>query len=224
MATLFLDTSGPCSTVAVMRSGMLKGASALLGRPAAQVHNQIRSVLACTGIVLSAVREIVVVTGPGSWTGLNIGVTAAKTLAQIQGVPVIPVSSLDTLVAGRKWREGSVCALLGAGRGRAYRAWYRTDATGDIRLRPCDADAVPVPILEKEVLQAKGLPLLVEYGNGTTARAMQEAHCVHAHAFRLMPEAMALAAAHVSPVQGQELLELAPAYMQRSMAERDATP
>ena len=220
MATLFLDTSGACSTVAVMRGRELLGASAIRGRPAARLHDQIRTTLREAGVALSELESIGIVVGPGSWTGLNIGVTAAKTLAQVLGICVLPISSLDALVAGFRWTGGRVCALLSAGRSRVYRAWYGTCSSGAIVLADQDPAVVTVEALEQEISLQDGLQLLVEYGHvvGPTLYAP----CALKHSQRLSPEDMAAAAASVAPLSSDEALTLTPTYMQSSLAERDA--
>jgi tRNA threonylcarbamoyladenosine biosynthesis protein TsaB len=67
---------------------------------------------------------IVVVHGPGSFTGVRVGVSAAKGLSEAGGVPVIAVSQLALLAAKAGEVEGSVCAVLDAGRGEFYCGIY----------------------------------------------------------------------------------------------------
>ena len=100
MRTLIIDTSGPFTTVLVAEESSLSTASILHGRPAEHLHEQIQTSLSCLHIEPSDLDRIAVVVGPGSWTGLNIGVTAAKTLAQVLEIPLSPIRTLDALVAG----------------------------------------------------------------------------------------------------------------------------
>ena len=119
MRTLLLDTSGPFTTVLVAEESSLSTASILQGRPAEHLHEQIQTSLSCLHIKPSDLDRIAVVVGPGSWTGLNIGVTAAKTLAQVLEIPLSPIRTLDALVTGH---SKPAWALMNAGRGQCYYA------------------------------------------------------------------------------------------------------
>ncbi len=220
MFSLLIDTSGPYSTVAVAQDAVVSGMSAILGRPAEKVHSQIKATLRATGIALSSLDSVTIVTGPGSWTGLNIGVTAAKTLAQVLRVDVLPISSLDALVAGRTWRYSRLCAVLSAGRGRVYRAWYDTDRGGTAQSGHHDAEVLTAEALEAELAQADGSALLIEYGK-TVGSTLKYCSGI-VQVLRLSPEAMIAAAAHALPLGPEEAITLTPAYMQASLAERDA--
>ena len=219
MLTLLLDTSGPFTTSALMRSDDMLAISALRGRPAALMHDQIRVMMHSTGVALSELSRIVIVIGPGSWTGLNIGVTAAKTLAQVLHLKVLPISSLDALAASHPWNSGPVCALLSAGRSRVYRTWYAASSNGRICLTGQKTAVIPVATLDEEAASSSGSPLLVEYGCkvGPTITA----RCTQAYAQRLEAEAMARVASQTEPLSSAEVRKLTPAYLQMTLAERD---
>ncbi|SFP30121.1 tRNA (adenosine(37)-N6)-threonylcarbamoyltransferase complex dimerization subunit type 1 TsaB [Salibacterium halotolerans] len=63
--------------------------------------------------------------GPGSYTGVRIGVTTAKTMAWSLGIPVYGISSLMQLAAGGTWFPGLICPFADARRGRVYTGLYR---------------------------------------------------------------------------------------------------
>jgi len=75
------------------------------------------------GVGLHALSGIVVVAGPGSFTGIRIGISAVKGLAEGLRLPVIPVSRLELLV--RKAAGGNAVAVLGAGRSEFFVGIYR---------------------------------------------------------------------------------------------------
>jgi len=86
----------------------------------------LREVLEEASVELHALSAIAVVHGPGSFTGVRIGVAAAKALAEATGLPLIAVSRLQMLAA--RGGKGTVHALLDAGRGDVYVGTYRDGA------------------------------------------------------------------------------------------------
>ncbi len=83
---------------------------------------------------------VAVVMGPGSFTGLRIGVAAAKVLAYAWRVPVMGVSSLEALAWQAGAYPGLICPMLDARWGHVYSAAYRG--------RPGPVPAPPEPVLE----------------------------------------------------------------------------
>ncbi|MDP4164306.1 MAG: tRNA (adenosine(37)-N6)-threonylcarbamoyltransferase complex dimerization subunit type 1 TsaB [Bacillota bacterium] len=74
------------------------------------------------------VNKIVVAKGPGSYTGVRIGVTIAKTLAWSLQTPLVGVSSLEILAAGAgRYFPGLVSPLFDARRGQVYTGLYRSE-------------------------------------------------------------------------------------------------
>ena len=164
MRTLVLDTSGRFTTVVVVQGGETAAVASLALQPLAHLHATIREVLARLGLALSDVDRLAVVTGPGSWTGLNIGVTAAKTLAQVLELPLVELASLDALVAVERWLAGPVYAVLDAKRGNIYCGVYATDERGAPLLADSRLELLPFAELCDRLTGAGGRPLVVEYG------------------------------------------------------------
>ncbi len=75
------------------------------------------------------VEAIAVVTGPGSFTGVRVGLSVAKGLSEATGAPLIAISRLELLASvasqSAKPHPHSVCTLLDAGRGEFYCGQYR---------------------------------------------------------------------------------------------------
>ena len=69
-------------------------------------------------------EKIVVAKGPGSYTGVRIGVTIAKTLAWTLNIPLSAVSSLEALAANGRYFDGLVSPLFDARRGQVYTGLY----------------------------------------------------------------------------------------------------
>jgi len=82
------------------------------------------------GIGLEALDAFADTIGPGSFTGLRIGISAVKGLAFASGRPATGVSTLDALAHAFPWFPGLVCPLLDARKGEVYTALYRWTARG----------------------------------------------------------------------------------------------
>ncbi|UXH42679.1 tRNA (adenosine(37)-N6)-threonylcarbamoyltransferase complex dimerization subunit type 1 TsaB [Rossellomorea vietnamensis] len=76
------------------------------------------------GVGAKELTKIVVANGPGSYTGVRIGVTLAKTLAWSLNIPLIPVSSLATLASSGRYFQGFIVPLFDARRGQVYTGLY----------------------------------------------------------------------------------------------------
>lgn len=69
-------------------------------------------------------QKIIVAAGPGSYTGVRIGVTVAKTLAWSLQIPIVGVSSLEVLAANGSDFQGVICPLFDGRRGQIYTGLY----------------------------------------------------------------------------------------------------
>ena len=76
------------------------------------------------GVRAKELTKIVVANGPGSYTGVRIGVTLAKTLAWSLTIPLVPVSSLATLASSGRYFPDYIVPLFDARRGQVYTGLY----------------------------------------------------------------------------------------------------
>jgi tRNA threonylcarbamoyladenosine biosynthesis protein TsaB len=91
----------------------------------------VTEVLAAATIDVSAIGGVAVSIGPGSFTGLRIGLAFAKGLAYAAAVPLAPVSTLEALAWGAEADPGSsVCAAIDARKGEIYAALFTVAADG----------------------------------------------------------------------------------------------
>lgn len=88
------------------------------------------------GLTVDAITEVVVGRGPGSFTGVRIGVASAKGLAHGLGVPLCGVSTLDAVAWRHGTRDGLVAVVGDAMRGEVYPALFRVEAEQVVRLTP----------------------------------------------------------------------------------------
>lgn len=75
-------------------------------------------------IQVDQLTKIVVAEGPGSYTGVRIGVTIAKTIAWSKNIPLVGVSSLEVLAANGQYFNGYICPIFDARRGQVYTGLY----------------------------------------------------------------------------------------------------
>ncbi len=125
MNVLGMETAGPVCSVGIVDQEGVMAERAVRGR---KIHSVrllplIEDLLAEAGLSLEELDGIAVVSGPGSFTGLRIGMTVAKTLAQVLNVPVVGVSTLEALVYPLQG-AGPVWALVPARRDEVYAALY----------------------------------------------------------------------------------------------------
>jgi tRNA threonylcarbamoyladenosine biosynthesis protein TsaB len=84
----------------------------------------IKSLLEEVDLQPNQLDKIIVAKGPGSYTGVRIGVSVAKTLAWSLGIPITGVSSLQVLAQNGKYFDGLVCPLFDGRRGQIYTGLY----------------------------------------------------------------------------------------------------
>jgi tRNA threonylcarbamoyladenosine biosynthesis protein TsaB len=114
----------------------------------------IRETLRMAELDLPLIDGFAVAIGPGSFTGLRIGISTVQGLAFAGGKPCAGVSSLEALASGcLPWPHG-ICALMDARKGEVYVGWYRD---GGGRLEPLAPERV-LPL--EEALQPMNAPQL----------------------------------------------------------------
>jgi tRNA threonylcarbamoyladenosine biosynthesis protein TsaB len=126
MLLLAVDTSGKHGglTLASDSRGafqILESAPIQGGTFSAELIPQITEILRRQNLTAADLTGLVAVTGPGSFTGLRVGLTAVKGLAEVLNIPISAVSSLEVLLAAAQDQNG-IIGLLDAGRGEVYAA------------------------------------------------------------------------------------------------------
>ena len=134
MIVLGIDTSTSQTSVALWAQGEVVAAMQFAGaRKHDEVAPAVERLLEWTGIELGHVGGVAVGIGPGLYTGLRVGVEAAKTLAQVLRVPIVGVSSLDVLAFAVRTTRRRIGAVLDARRGEVFFAFYRSVHAGVMR-------------------------------------------------------------------------------------------
>lgn len=151
MNVLGIDTSGREGSVALAQGGVdgfdVLGFIPLVGNMfSAQLIPQIAALLQRAGIGKSAIDVLAVASGPGSFTGLRVGLSTVKGLAEALHIPIVAVSVLEAVaVAGG--RSGRVLAALDAQRKEAYVGEYEIaqgEAPANLRIRAVNESLVPL--------------------------------------------------------------------------------
>ena len=125
MLLLAIDTSGRQGGVTLARGEndveIIESTPIQGGTFSAELIPQIADLLAKHGYGPKDLQALVAVTGPGSFTGLRVGLTAVKGFAEVLDLPIATVTSLEVLLAAAGAQENTM-AVLDAGRGEVYAA------------------------------------------------------------------------------------------------------
>lgn len=137
MLVLAIDTAGKHGGIALARAEagaceLLAEAALAGGSYSAQLVPQIAALLAQQEIALRDLDGFAVASGPGSFTGLRVGLAAVKALADVLGKPIAAVSVLEAVAAQIASikdapRAPRLIPVLDAGRGELYAAEYRVE-------------------------------------------------------------------------------------------------
>lgn len=172
-----------------------------------------------TGWTVQDLEGIAVSIGPGSFTGLRIGVATAQGLAWALGVSVAPVPTLDALASSLPFADAPVCPLLDARKGEVYLSLYRwrgerMEREWEYLALPPEAAVgrLPTPVIVLGDGVAPCRPFLASLGDGVR---------VTPPARRLPSPAMVAALGHSMLESGQGVSPemLAPLYLRPSEAE-----
>lgn len=223
---LSLETSGSSTAVALTRGGVQDGLTlASLSLNSNITHSRrlltaIDWILAETGSGWPDVGAVAVSIGPGSFTGLRIGLATAKGLAMATNKPLVGVSTLDAL-ALNCGRERLVCAALDARKKEVYACLYRPDTHGILRretaIRVLDPATLAREVVEPVVFVGDAVPV---YGGLWRELLGTKFHCAPPSLHS--PDAAALGFLAAEMLGKNEYLDLddaAPLYVRASDAE-----
>jgi tRNA threonylcarbamoyl adenosine modification protein YeaZ len=219
---LALETATSVMSVALARGPQL---IAEISTRDARLHSErllpaIDQLLALANVSLDAVEAFAISIGPGSFTGLRIGLATLKGLAFGDDRPVVPVPTLLALCAGAVGAPGPVAALLDARRGELYAA--AVERAGDREAALLEESVFRVADLASRL--PKGCTLVM--GEGTEFARVELGHA--RPDLVLLPEASGQARAAPVAALGMAALgaggpgpvsELLPRYLRRAEAE-----
>jgi tRNA threonylcarbamoyladenosine biosynthesis protein TsaB len=127
-----LDTSSPSGSVAVLREQALIGVISTRGEEnySSRMFRHLEFLLNDLSLRLDQFDLFAVSAGPGSFTGLRVGLTAAKGWAEVYKKPAVGVSALEAVAAQARVTTPVVVPVLDARRGQVYFGIYRRTDVG----------------------------------------------------------------------------------------------
>ena len=226
MNLLAVDTSGPVCGVAVMKDGILAYEGVALNRMTHSVSMMpmVEEALNKSSTEISDIDYYAAVTGPGSFTGVRIGVSAVKGMAHGAGKPCIAVDALEALARGIGLSSALLCPIQDARAGQVYGAIF---APGMPPRRLCEDMAAKLPEFIDAALNLAdpAQPLLFTgdgvptYREAITAILGDRALFAPAEAAYLRPAAVA-SIAWENRENAVDYLTLQPHYLRAPQAER----
>ena len=226
MLILAFETSAKAASVALMDGTKLLGESY---QNTGLTHSQTLMVMAedvlkqC-GKSARDVEAVAVAEGPGSFTGVRIGVAAAKGYAWGKEIPCYGVSTLEAMAESLGIYEGYICPAMDARRSQVYNALFRVEK--GIISRVAEDRAIALADLKEELLTLEGPIFLVGDGSTLTYNTLKDSvenlilppeHRMHQRAVGVGLVAARMAAKGLAPSGG----ELTPNYLRLSQAERE---
>lgn len=228
MFILALDTTTPTASVAIWYEGILVGQYTIqTSTHSTTILPMVESLLSNLSLPLTEIDLMAVTTGPGSFTGIRIGVSTIKGLAFTYEIPCIGVSSLEALAWNLVGYHGILCPVINARRGHVYTALFQADGK-HAPVRLSQDDLLPISevaeqlILRGETIYATGdgYEMLREAMKGTTLLAEIPEPLRYPSGFST---ACAAALQYQNAADPSVFTEaaLSPIYLRKSQAERE---
>ena len=226
MLILAFETSAKAGSVALLEGRKLLGESY---QNTGLTHSQTimpmaQSLIAACGYTPQNVQAVAVAAGPGSFTGIRIGVAAAKGFAWGGEIPCYGVSTLEAMALNLGIYDGLVVGVMDARRSQVYTATFRADK--GVLTRITEDRAISLQQLGEELSQSDRPVYLVGDGSTLTYNTlsatvtqlvMPPEHNMHQRAAGVGLAAAAMIEAGL-PGNGAELQ---PNYLRLSQAERE---
>ncbi|MBQ7793271.1 MAG: tRNA (adenosine(37)-N6)-threonylcarbamoyltransferase complex dimerization subunit type 1 TsaB, partial [Clostridia bacterium] len=220
---LAVDTSSGVASAAIVEDNKLVCECVLNNK---LTHSQtlmpmIESVLKKSEMTVSDIDLFVAVTGPGSFTGLRIGVSAVKALAHAANKECVGVSTLEAMAYNLPFSNALVCPIMDARRGEVYNAVYRFESERPTEIRPMRALSIDELLAdiksldEQTVFLGDGLPVFKDKISTVLGGLALFAPA------NLNAQMAASAAVAAMTKETVKYNKLSPVYLRKSQAERE---
>lgn len=227
MKILAIDSSGLVATVALLNGDILMGEYTIHNK---KTHSQtllpmIHDMMEMAGVQVHELDAVAAAAGPGSFTGLRIGASTAKGIAQALDIPIVAVPTLEGLAFNLAGVGALACPMMDARRNQAYYGIY--DVSNGIPAAVAGQAAAPLAEVVEKV-NGLGRPVIF-LGDGVPVFRGQLAESVKVP-YQLAPDSERYQRASSIAVLGKAYLErgegmpagdFAPVYLRPSQAERE---
>lgn len=223
---LAFETSAKAASVALFQGDKLLGESY---QNTGLTHSQTllkmaEDLLKNCGATVNDLTDVAVAAGPGSFTGVRIGVAAAKGLAWGKALPCWGVSTLEAMAMGLGVQDGYVLATMDARRGQVYTALF--SAKNGIISRVFDDSAIALTELKERIAKLEQPIFLVGDGSTLTYNTLKEdvPALILPPEYKMHQRAVGVGLAAFSAIaQGEagNAETLSPNYLRLSQAERE---
>ena len=152
---LAIESATPCGSVAIVSGDRVLGETFLpAGRQVSETFlAAVDRLLGDSGLGSEAVTHVAVSAGPGSFTGLRVGMAAAKGFCFGWGLSIVPVPTLHALASRFRVGDAAICPVLDARKKEVYAGIFRWEESECVRIAPDRA------------LNPRGLPGLLPAGD-----------------------------------------------------------
>ena len=224
MLVLAIDTATQVSSVAVASEGRLLAELTMQGK---LTHSEtlmphIEQVLKMAAVDKSQLTGIAVSNGPGSFTGLRIGLAAAKAMSYVLHIPLVGVSTLASLAYGVPVAGLRIMSMLDAQKGNAYAASYRWEDGSLKVIEPVLVDKITTIVEQCGTLEETVFLIGDAVQKKIQGKMELPANVQIAPPHLIMPRAACVAMLGMEQLaDGQEdnVMDLEPVYIRRSEAE-----
>lgn len=126
MNILAIDTSGPVCGVAILKDGKVCWEAAAMNKlnHSVSLMPMIEEAFSHTDMTPGSIDLFAAVKGPGSFTGVRIGISAVKALAHVKNKPCIGIDALEAMAHGAGYFDGVLCPIQDARAGQVYGAFF----------------------------------------------------------------------------------------------------
>lgn len=151
MKVLGIDTSSLAASVAVIEDNKLICEYTINTK---KTHSQklmpmIENMLKISDIDINDIDLIAVCEGPGSFTGLRIGMATAKAISHVNKLPIVAVNSLELLAGNMNLCEKNICSILDAQRTQVYTGRYKFEGGKLVNIK--SVEVIEIDLLIEEL-------------------------------------------------------------------------
>jgi len=220
MKVLGIETATPTGSIALIDDEEIIFEYSYQGKleHSAWLMPSIDRLLKDAAFTCQEIEGIAVSSGPGSFTGLRIGISTVKGLVQGLGIPVVGVSTLDSLAANLPYADKIICPVLDAKKKEVYTALYKINKETSKRL----TDYLVIPpqkliemILEPTIFLGSGLKLYLEQ----IKQSLKDKEVYFAHSSLWLPRASNLALLGLRELKAgkqEDIYSFTPLYLRKA--------